>query len=64
MHAKIPGKFLSRAACLAVIVIISGCANSTPIDPENVSRPDQIKAGPGLITGSKGELSVDIKRPS
>jgi hypothetical protein len=64
MHAKIPGRFLSRAAGLAVIVILSGCANSTPIDPENVSRPDQIKAGPGLITGSEGEFSVEIKRPS
>lgn len=64
MLAKVSGSFLSRVACLAAIVVLSGCANSTPIDPEEVSRPDQLKAGPGLITGSDGEFSVEIKRPS
>lgn len=63
MHANKPERLLSRVGFLAVAALLSGCGASTPIDPDNVSRPDEIQAGPGLISGSEGAYSVDIKRP-
>lgn len=64
MQAKKSGSLLSRCAFLALAALLSGCGASTPIDPDEVSRPDEIKAGPGLISGSEGGYSIEIKRPS
>lgn len=64
MQANKPGRLLSRLGVLAVAALLSGCGSSTPIDPDEVSRPDEIQAGPGLVTGGSGAYTVDIKRPS
>jgi ABC-type uncharacterized transport system auxiliary subunit len=64
MQANKPERLLSRLGVLAVAALLSGCGSQAPIDPDQVSRPDEIQAGPGLITGSEGAYSVDIKRPS
>lgn len=64
MQANKPERLLSRLGILAVAALLSGCGASTPIDPDEVSRPDEIQSGPGLITGGEGAYSVDIKRPS
>lgn len=64
MQANKPERLLSRLGFLAVAALLSGCGSSASIDPDEVSRPDKIQAGPGLITGSEGAYSVDIKRPS
>ena len=64
MQANKPERLLSRFGFLAVAALLSGCGAQTPIEPEDVSRPDELKAGPGLITGGEGAYSIDIKRPS
>lgn len=55
-------KLLSHVAVLAVVAVVSGCA-STPIDPDEIEKADEIQSGPGLLTGEKGAFVINVKRP-
>ncbi len=49
--------FLAAVLALA----LAGCSTVEPFDPaaEGFGQPDEMKPGPGLISGEDGELTIE-----
>lgn len=50
-------------ARIAILLILNGflaACTGEPIDPALVSRPDEMQAGPGLLTGPDGTYDVQL----
>ncbi len=52
-----------RMGLLAAVLALAlaGCSTVEPFDPvaEGFAQPDEMKPGPGLISGEDGELTIE-----
>lgn len=56
-----PTKPHSALACaLLVAALLSACGTSEPIELDEISRPDEMQAGGGLISREEGELTYEF----
>jgi hypothetical protein len=55
----------ARAAGAAILlaVLAAGCAEKRePIDPDTISRPDEMQRGPGLFSGEDGKFTIEMAK--
>jgi len=49
-----------RATCFMTVAFLLAACSGDPIDPASISRPDEVQAGPGLLTGEAGEYALQL----
>lgn len=58
---RFTSSFPASGFCAALLLAaLSACGTSEPIEVDEISRPDQMQAGRGLISGSDGELVYEV----
>jgi len=51
---------MARVAMVFVLAaMLAGCSGD-PVDPASISRPDEVQAGPGLLTGPSGAYELRL----
>lgn len=48
------------AGLLLLAVTLSACGTMEPIEVDEISRPDELPAGSGLLTKEEGELVYEL----
>lgn len=51
---------IALGCALLLAVALAACGNSEPIEVDEISRPDELPAGSGLLSKEEGELVYEL----
>ena len=50
---------LLRLVGVTAILALAACGTGEPIDPDMISKPDEMQPGPGVFSGEDGEFVLN-----